>query len=167
MKKKKILYICYQLTPDSIMKLRNHYFNVCYNTIRKSGIEMLYDILICSHCTILHKNQITKALKEEDYNTFIEAMNVIKLAEKVVELDNTIKLQINSFGFDNKVCAYRVVEAIRNISIGEEFISFNDVPHITAATYNGGKPVDSNRLIYDRDIKPIFVDTKIKIVYER
>lgn len=159
MKKKRILYICYQLTPDSIRELRNHYFNVCYRNIRKSGIKILYDVLICNHCTILHKNQITKALKEEDYSTFAKAMTRIKWAEEVVELDNTIKLQINGFGFDDKVCAYRVTEG--------DSLSFNNVPHITAAVYNGGKPVDSNKLIYDKIIEPIFVDTKIKIVYER
>lgn len=156
--KEKILYICYQLTPDSIIKLRNNYVNICAPIIRESGIKIPYAVLTCDHCTILHKNQITKALKEEDYSTFAKAMTRIKWAEEIVKLDHTIKLQISGFGFDDKVCAYRVIEGAS--------ISFNDVPHITATVYNGGKPVDSNRLIYDRNIKPIFVDTKIKIVYE-
>lgn len=158
MEKKRILYICYQLTPYGIIKLRNRYFNICEPIIRKSGVHLVNSVLLCDHCTILHKNQITKAIKEEDYSTFAKAMTRIKWAEEVVKLDHTIKLQINSFGFDDKVCAYRVIEG--------DSISFNNIPHITAAVYNGGKPVDSNKLIYDKIIEPIFVDTKIKIVYE-
>lgn len=38
----------------------------------------------------------------------------------------------------------------------------NEVPHITIATFRGGNPVDSNRIINWRCIEPVIITAKLE-----
>ena len=41
-------------------------------------------------------------------------------------------------------------------------VCVNDIPHITIATFRGGKPVDSNEITNWKDIEPIIVTVKLE-----
>ena len=87
------------------------------------------------HCTVLHK---TAAYKSDILN-YCESCLGIELAGKVVAV-----------GYNDQAMAFKV-----------EFPGVpmvNRIPHITIATFDGGKPVDSNKIdVWDMLPNPIEV----------
>ena len=90
------------------------------------------------HCTVLHSSQDRPEVKEQ----LDEAL--------ATNPDNTIL--IDGIGFSNKAIAFRVRKGI---------ICANEIPHITIATYNGSKPVDSNKITVWETITPIEVKVQL------
>jgi hypothetical protein len=67
-----------------------------------------------------------------------------------------LQIVINGIGISNKAMAFRVDK--------KSVYCVNDIPHITIATFNNGKPVDSNNIEYWVSIKPIIITTTLKKV---
>ena len=79
--------------------------------------------IFIDHCTLLHKSK----LKHE---------NAYRVIERYLEdKDKLETVKIIGIGRSDKAMAFRL---LLNVPCT------NDIPHITIATFNGGKPVDSN-----------------------
>lgn len=62
------------------------------------------------------------------------------------------KITIDITGLNNSA---RAIKGVNNIRA-------NEVPHITIATFRGGNPVDSNRIINWRCIEPVIITAKLE-----
>ena len=98
------------------------------------------DRIFIDHCTLLHKSQLEG---NEELQSYLES-----------NLGKPISIKLVAVGVSDKAMAFKV-EGVDNICA-------NEVPHITIATFRGGKPVDSNRIIYWRCIEPIIVNTRLR-----
>lgn len=92
------------------------------------------DRIFIDHCTLLHKSQLHG--RSELYS-YLKS-----------RLGKTVKIQLVAVGISDKAMAFKVKLPI-------PCICANDTPHVTIATFRGGKPVDSNNIIHWRNIKPI------------
>lgn len=127
------------LTEESKAKLKAWLINSNYQPeILKSKKEYL------DHCTLLHWAQ------EEEYNYLMEEDLKFMLAVQV----KNMCLEIDGIGISDKALAFRC-------NLSEELCA-NKIPHITICTFNGGKPVDSNKITEWKDIKPITVEAKLE-----
>lgn len=91
------------------------------------------------HCTLLHVSQLHG---NSELYSYLEE----HLGEKV-------PVKITALGMSEKAFAFKVVLPM--------YICANNIPHITIATYYGGKPVDSNHITEWESIKPIEVITTL------
>ena len=98
------------------------------------------DRILIDHCTLLHKSQLEGNEKLQQY---LES-----------NLGKPISIKLVAVGVSDKAMAFKV-EGVDNICA-------NEVPHITIATFRGGNPVDSNRIINWRCIEPIIVNTRLR-----
>lgn len=98
------------------------------------------DKIFIDHCTLLHVSQLYG--NSEIYN-YLKGY----VGEK-------FQIVINGVGISDKAMAFRVDE--------KSVVCVNDIPHITIATFRGGKPVDSNEITNWKDIKPIIVTVKLE-----
>lgn len=99
------------------------------------------DKLFIDHCTLLHKSQ----LNGNEY-----------LYDKLESLiGEQFQLKLIEFGCSTKVSAFKV-----QLQSNED-LCINEIPHITIATYNGGKPVDSNNITEWVKILPIEITTTL------
>lgn len=98
------------------------------------------DKIFIDHCTLLHVSQLHG--NSEIYNYLKGYMG-----EK-------FQIVINGVGISDKAMAFRVDE--------KSVVCVNDIPHITIATFRGGKPVDSNEITNWKDIEPIIVTVKLE-----
>lgn len=69
-------------------------------------------------------------------------------------LGKSISIKLVAVGVSDKAMAFKV-EGVDNICA-------NEVPHITIATFRGGNPVDSNRIINWRCIEPVIITAKLE-----
>ena len=69
-------------------------------------------------------------------------------------LGKSISIKLVAVGASDKAMAFKV-EGVDNICA-------NEVPHITIATFRGGNPVDSNRIIDWRYIEPVIIAAKLE-----
>lgn len=92
------------------------------------------DRILIDHCTLLHKSQLHGM---SELYSYLES-----------RLSNTVKIQLVAVGTSDKAMAFKVKLPIPCICV-------NDIPHITIATFRGGKPVDSNNITHWRAIEPI------------
>lgn len=112
-----------------------------FNTyLEENSVECLLDKIYIDHCTLLHISQL------HDNQVFYDYLNT-RVGEK-------FSIVINGIGISDKVAAFRVDK--------RSVVSCNSIPHITIATFNGGKPVDSNNIKEWKDIKPIILTTTLK-----
>ena len=107
-----------------------------------NSIGYLMDKIYLDHCTLLHVSQL------HDNQVFYDYLNT-RVGEK-------FSIIINGIGISNKVAAFKVTDY--------SVVCANKIPHITIATFNGGKPVDSNNITEWKDIEPIIVETTLKKV---
>lgn len=107
-----------------------------------NSIEYLMDKIYIDHCTLLHISQLHD--NSEIYNYLND-----RIGEKY-------EIVINGIGISDKAVAFRVAEY--------SVVCVNEIPHITIATFNGGKPVDSNNITEWKDIEPIIIKTTLKKV---
>lgn len=98
------------------------------------------DKIFIDHCTLLHVSQLHG--NSEIYN-YLKGY----VGEK-------FQIVINGVGISDKAMAFRVDE--------KSVVCVNDTPHITIATFRGGKPVDSNEITNWKDIEPIIVTVKLE-----
>ena len=98
------------------------------------------DRIFIDHCTLLHKSQLEG---NEKLQSYLES-----------NLGKPISIKLVAVGVSDKAMAFKV-EGVDNICA-------NEVPHITIATFRGGNPVDSNRIINWRCIEPIIVNTRLR-----
>ncbi len=97
------------------------------------------DRIFIDHCTLLHKSQLEG---NEELQSYLES-----------NLGKSISIKLVAVGVSDKAMAFKV-EGVDNICA-------NEVPHITIATFRGGNPVDSNRIIYWKNIEPIIITVKL------
>ena len=98
------------------------------------------DRILIDHCTLLHKSQLEG---NEKLQSYLES-----------NLGKPISIKLVAVGVSDKAMAFKV-EGVDNICA-------NEVPHITIATFRGGNPVDSNRIMNWRCIEPIIVNTRLR-----
>lgn len=107
-----------------------------------NSIGYLMNKIYLDHCTLLHVSQLHG--NSEIYNYLND-----RIGEKY-------EIVINGIGISDKAVAFRVAEY--------SVVCVNEIPHITIATFNGGKPVDSNNITEWKDIEPIIIETTLKKV---
>lgn len=130
-----------------------HYFGLFLDTDTKNRLmDMLTDNIdynialnvadkiFIDHCTLLHVSQLHG--NSEIYN-YLKGY----VGEK-------FQIVINGVGISDKAMAFRVDE--------KSVVCVNDIPHITIATFRGGKPVDSNEITNWKDIEPIIITVKLE-----
>ena len=98
------------------------------------------DRIFIDHCTLLHKSQLDS---NENLQSYLES-----------SLGKSMSIKLVAVGISDKAMAFKV-EGVDNICA-------NEVPHITIATFRGGNPVDSNKIINWRYIEPIIITAKLE-----
>ena len=98
------------------------------------------DRIFIDHCTLLHKSQLNS---NENLQSYLES-----------NLGKSMSIRLVAVGISDKAMAFKV-EGVDNICA-------NEVPHITIATFRGGNPVDSNRIIYWKHIEPVIITAKLE-----
>lgn len=98
------------------------------------------DRIFIDHCTLLHKSQLEG---NEELQSYLES-----------NLGKSISIKLVAVGVSDKAMAFKV-EGVGNICA-------NEVPHITIATFRGGNPVDSNRIINWTCIEPVVITAKLE-----
>ena len=98
------------------------------------------DRIFIDHCTLLHKSQLEG---NEELQSYLES-----------NLGKSISIKLEAIGISNKAMAFKV-EGVDNICA-------NEVPHITIATFRGGTPVDSNKIINWTCIEPVVITAKLE-----
>lgn len=141
------------LIEESKTILEDHIRSCKYHEI----LEELYDSAdhkYMDHVTLLHHTQAEwKELRGE-------------LNKRIGKFFN---VTIKAIGFNNKALAFMVslpsvYKYIEDEGLVEMGLCANDIPHITIATYDDGKPVDSNTITEWKYIKPITVLSILKKV---
>ena len=130
-----------------------HYFGLFLDTETKNRLmDMLTDNIdynialgvadriFIDHCTLLHKSQLEG---NEELQSYLES-----------NLGKSISIKLVAVGVSDKAIAFKV-EGVDNICA-------NEVPHITIATFRGGNPVDSNRIINWTCIEPVVITAKLE-----
>ena len=111
---------------------------------KTAGLLFKADKIFIDHCTLIHRSQV-------DNCPVIPKYLQSRIGDDVV-------LKITSVGFSTKAMAFKVDlynSALRTMCA-------NKVPHITIATFNGGKPVDSNKIVeWTKLYEPIYITAKI------
>ena len=108
-----------------------------YHEITKSKNNII--TIFLDHCTLLHHSQCNKEVQ--------------KFCEH--HINQKFNINIINIGFSDKAVALKV--DLGNVPCA------NKTPHITIATFEGGKPVDSNNIEYWIPIEPIVITAKLKI----
>lgn len=98
------------------------------------------DRIFIDHCTLLHKSQLEG---NEELQSYLES-----------NLGKSISIKLVAVGVSDKAMAFKV-EGVGNICA-------NKVPHITIATFRGGNPVDSNKIINWTCIEPVVITAKLE-----
>ena len=98
------------------------------------------DRIFIDHCTLLHKSQLEG---NEELQSYLES-----------NLGKSISIKLVAVGVSDKAMAFKV-EGVGNICA-------NEVPHITIATFRGGNPVDSNKIINWTCIEPVVITAKLE-----
>ena len=98
------------------------------------------DRILIDHCTLLHKSQLEG---NEKLQSYLES-----------NLGKPISIKLVAVGVSDKAMAFKV-EGVDNICA-------NEVPHITIATFRGGNPVDSNKIINWTCIEPVVITAKLE-----
>lgn len=124
------------------VKIKLYSFLLSFLHENNISLILFDDDTILDHCTLLHVSQLHG--NYEIYNYLND-----RIGEKY-------EIVINGIGISDKAVAFRIAEY--------SVVCVNEVPHITIATFNGGKPVDSNNITEWKDIKPIIIETTLKKV---
>lgn len=93
------------------------------------------------HCTLLHKSQLHG---NSELYSYLES-----------HIGEEILIKLTALGMSGKAFAFKVALPIFGICA-------NRTPHITIATYRGGKPVDSNSITEWEPIRPIEIPVKFE-----
>lgn len=113
---------------------KNHLMDILTDNIDFNISLGTADRIFIDHCTLLHKSQLQGQSKLYSY---LES-----------RLNKTIRIKLIAVGTSDKAMAFKVKLPVPCMCV-------NDIPHITIATFKGGKPVDSNNISHWIPIKPI------------
>ena len=119
---------------------KNRLMDILTDNIDYSIALNVADKIFIDHCTLLHVSQLHG--NSEIYN-YLKGY----VGEK-------FQIVINGVGISDKAMAFRVDE--------KSVVCVNDIPHITIATFRGGKPVDSNEITNWKDIEPVIITVKLE-----
>lgn len=128
------------LEDKTKIKLLGIFLNFLYEN--NNSLILDDDNIILDHCTLLHVSQL------HDNQVFYDYLNA--------RVGETFSMIINGIGISNKAAAFKIADY--------SVVCANKIPHITIATFNDGKPVDSNNITEWKDIEPIIVKTILKKV---
>jgi len=144
------LYFSLYLTGKSKKELLNFVKDNFENVINKA------DKLYLDHITLLHKND-----KRSDVIKF----RMYELLNYIFEnyVDEVYEVEIVAFGSNNRAAAFKVI-----LPDGFPCFMFKTY-HITIATFNGAKPVESNNIINWHELdEPITVTAVLeKVIIEK
>lgn len=98
------------------------------------------DKVFLDHCTLLHKSQLHG---NSELYSYLESL-----------MGKEIPIKLVALGMSDKAFAFKVLLPVNGMCA-------NTIPHITIATYKGGKPVDSNSITDWERISPIEVTTTV------
>lgn len=124
-----------QMEKERVLK---HIFSNYYEITKRKNSDFI--TMYLDHCTLLHNSQCNEEIK-----SFCD-----------IHKNEKFNITITNIGFSDKAVALKV--DLGNVPCA------NKTPHITIATFEGGKPVDSNNIEYWIEIPPIVVNTKLKKV---
>ena len=118
-------------------KLHHLVFNLpdCSDDLREFPHKIFLD-----HCTVLHKSQLS------DNHKLYSRLEC--------NLGEYYKVKITAIGASSKALAFKV-------ELPQDMCA-NKTPHITIATFIGGKPVDSNYIKHWKEIEPIEIMTRLE-----
>lgn len=134
-------YIGLFLTKETKESLINIFFKDFY----KQSLENKDINIYLHHCTLIHKSQIEYMVDEDLVDKYLKI------------LGKEYKIVITHIGESDKALAFKVDLMQSGI------MSLNDNPHITIATYNGGKPVDSNQIVDWKPLAPFTISTFLDV----
>lgn len=97
------------------------------------------DKILLDHCTLMHVSQ---------HENWLQSM-------LEHDLGKTFHITLTAVGISNKAIAFKVQRS------GIVTPCKNKVPHITIATLNNGKPIDSNNITNWKDFPPITIITTL------
>lgn len=135
------------LTEESKTKLKAWLWENGYdfnNDIIKGTLPENWHL---DHCTLLHRSQSSSPIGR----AILDSLNTL------LKKDIKYEITVNAIGVSEKAMAFNVIFPKRSF-----LKSYNEIPHITICTFNGGKPVDSNSIINWKSIEPIIVETKLE-----
>lgn len=143
------IYFGLFLTDKSREKLMNFVQDNLKNTVNRA------DKLYLDHITLLHKN---------DKRSTAIKLRMYELLNYMLEtfIGETYEVKIIAFGLNDKAAAFKV-------ELSDGFPCFiHKTYHITIATFNGVKPVESNNIINWRELNESITVTTIltKTIYE-
>lgn len=134
------------------MKKLNYIGLILSNETRKSLLKMLFvdmqistyniEKMYLDHCTLLHVSELHGNSSLHDY------LNS--------RCGRYYKLKITGIGVSDKAIAFKVETGLPNT---------RETTHITIATFNGGKPVESNYIKYYMPINPIEITGRLDKVF--
>lgn len=133
----KFLYCGLFLEASTREKLLEYVRNN-FETITNNAERMYLD-----HCTLLHASALKNTPEKAEW-LYNELQN---------HIGESFPITLTHIGCSNKACAFRVG--------GVNDICMNENPHITIATFNGGKPVESNNIEKWMPISPISINAKL------
>lgn len=119
---------------------RNMLLSLIRTEISSSIIDDAEKIFL-DHCTLLHKSQLHG---NSELYSYLES-----------QVGEQITIKLTALGMSEKAFAFKVALPIFGICA-------NKTPHITIATYRGGKPVDSNSITEWETIIPIEIPVKFE-----
>lgn len=97
------------------------------------------DNVFLDHCTLLHVSQLP------GHTGLYHHLDA--------QVGREIPIKLVALGMSEKAFAFKVALP--------EQICVNKIPHITIATYRGGKPVESNSILDWEPISPIEITAKV------
>lgn len=124
-----------QMEKERVLK---HIFSNYYEIIKRRNSDFI--TMYLDHCTLLHNSQCNEKVK-----SFCD-----------IHKNEKFNITITDIGFSNKAIALKI--DLDSIPCA------NKTPHITIATFEEGKPVDSNNIKYWTPIEPITITTTLKKV---
>lgn len=104
-------------TRDYLLKFLKNYEGT------RSAMQIANKIYL-DHCTLMHVSQLHGNL---DIYEFLKD-----------NLNKKVNLTLTEIGISRNAMAFKVT--------GKDLICVNNIPHITIATFDNGKPVDSNNI---------------------
>ena len=121
-------------TRDKLLEYVQNNFDTITNNAERVYLD---------HCTLLHVSAFKNSPEKAEW-LYNELQN---------HIGESFPITLTHIGCSNKACAFRVD--------GVNDICMNENPHITIATFNGGKPVESNNIEKWMPISPISINAKL------
>ena len=120
---------------------KNRLMDFLTDTMHYNALLNVSDKIYLDHCTLLHRSQLHG---NSELYSYLKA-----------SIGKEFPIKLIAIGVIDTALAFKVL-------LPESGICANKTPHITIATYRGGKPVDSNNITDWELINPIRIVAKLK-----